>query len=403
MSVEHYDAVIVGAGIGGLALGSALTSNGRNTCVLEAKAGVTSSKRGLTLQPNGLEALQKLGLLDQVTRIGVKTTRLTWHEIGGPQLATLDYSVLDHPHNYLLTVVPSELELVLRDEFYKRGGRIHESTFFQELQLNGSGRVVKAERNGSPVEYSAKIVIGADGENSRVRQALQIPTRVREYPDHFLFMLVQPVDVLRLEARQYLARGRMVGFFPTREATYIFYGCPGSVFKELRAQGLESFKSDLAKIFPDVSDSLGNLRSWDDVAHISPRRIDVDSWVANRVALLGDAVHALDPSWAQGANMSLQDAVALGNTIERCYELDDFSATILKAYEGERRKQAEFVQKQAERTARLTVTENRFYHWLGKRILERTGRNRNLMRIALQASGGLTDHFTLGEMIRFLV
>jgi len=129
----------------------------------------------------------------------------------------------------------------------------------------------------------------------------------------------------------------------------------------------------------------------------------VKSWVSDRAALLGEAVHALDPSWAQGANLSLQDAVALADAIEKCFESDDFSEQALRGYETERRKQTEFVQNEAERTARLTTTEDRFYYWLGTRVLQRTGRNKDLMRSALRASCGLTDHFSLVERIRFII
>jgi len=401
--MEDYDAVIVGAGIGGLALGYALASNGRKVCVLEARREVTPSKRGLTLQPNGLETLQQLGLLDRVLRIGAKTTHVSWYEIREGPLATFDYSILDHPHNYLLTVVPSELELDLREAFSSKGGIIYDSTFFQETLRAGFGRVIKAEKNRSPVEFSAKIIVGADGENSRVRQALQILARIKKYPDDFLFMLAGPVASLRSEARQYVARGKMVGFFPTRGLTYIFYYISGRRLQQFKSQKLESFLNELADIEPEISDSLRSLRYWEDIAHVSARRVDVNSWVADRAALLGDAVHALDPSWAQGANMALQDAVALSNTIERCFALHDFSANALKGYERMRRKQAEFVQREAERTAQLTATENGFYYWLGKRVLKRIGRNRELMRVALQASCGLIDRFSLQEQIRFLI
>jgi 2-polyprenyl-6-methoxyphenol hydroxylase-like FAD-dependent oxidoreductase len=262
---------------------------------------------------------------------------------------------------------------------------------------------VEAKRNGSPVVFSGKIIVGADGEKSRVRQALEIPASVKEYPDHFLFLLAGPVASLQLEARQYVTRGKMAGFFPTRDSTYIFYYLPSRTVTDFKSRGIESFKKQLADIEPDVSDSLSNLRSWEDVAGGSARRVDVRSWVADQAALLGDAVHALDPSWAQGANLSLQDALSLANTIERCFELNDFTADALRGYEKERRKQTEFVQNQAERTAQFTTTESRFYYWLGKRVLQRTGRSKTLMRTALQASCGLTDHFSLREKIRFII
>src|SRR3989475_8043387 len=192
--MEDYDAVIVGAGIGGLALGYALASNGRKVCVLEARREVTPSKRGLTLQPNGLETLQKLGLLDRVLRIGAKTTHVSWYEIRERPLATFDYSILDHPHNYLLTVVPSELELDLREAFSSKGGIIYDSTFFQETLRAGFGRVIKAEENRSPVEFSAKIIVGADGESCMVRPALQVLARIKDYPEDYPFLLARALD-----------------------------------------------------------------------------------------------------------------------------------------------------------------------------------------------------------------
>ena len=171
-------------------MGCALASRGRRTCIMEAKPTVSRSKRGLTLQPNGMAALKEMGLLDQVATIGSKTTRVIWREIGGKPLMTLDYSILNHPHNYLLTLVPSELEAVLRELVSKRNGIILESTFFQQILPSRSERVlVEAEKYGSISRFSARIIVGADGENSKVRQALQIPFRVREYPNHFLFML----------------------------------------------------------------------------------------------------------------------------------------------------------------------------------------------------------------------
>src|SRR2546425_1655028 len=397
--MEDYDAVIVGAGIGGLALGYALASNGRKVCVLEARREVTPSKRGLTLQPNGLETLQQLGLLDRVLRIGAKTTHVSWYEIREGPLATFDYSILDHPHNYLLTVVPSELELDLREAFSSKGGIICDSTFFQETLRAGFGRVIKAEKNRSPVEFSAKIIVGADGENSRVRQALQIPARVKEYPDDFLFMLAGPVASLRSEARQYVARGKMVGFFPTRGLTYIFYYIPGRRLQQFKSQKLESFLNELADIEPEISDSLGSLRSWEDIAHLSARRVDVNSWVADRAALLGDAVHALDPSWAQGANMALQDAVALSNTIERCFALDDFSTNAPQKLREDKTEAGRVCAKRSGKNCATHCDRERFLLLARETGSKRIGRNRELMRVALRASCG----FSLQEQIRFLI
>jgi len=401
--VQSYDAVIVGGGIGGLALGCRLANDKRTVLILEARPGISPSHRGLTLQPNGLEALQKLALLERTLPTGSKINTVAWYEINGSLLASLDYSLLDHPQNYLLTVVPSELEQLLRHEFSRKNGVIHESASFEGFKLYNDHVQVKSRGDGSTTESSTKILVGADGADSRVRTALHVKTQTRECPDHFLFMLVGPVDALRQEARQYLSRGKMVGFFPVPGGTYIFYYLPRGKLNDLKAEGLDSFKNELQKIMPELAGSMSNLQSWDDMTYAAPKRIEVQSWVGDRVAIIGDAAHALDPSWAQGANMTLQDAIILGDTIKGCFQSDDFSSDRLKTYENARRKQTTFIQKQADRSAQLTSTEKRFSSWLGKRVLKKTGTNRHLMRIALNASCGLTDHFTIGEQLRFLL
>jgi len=143
-----YDIAIVGGGVGGLALGCALAEK-HHVLIIEARPGIVPSKRGLSLQANGLEALQKLDLLDRVTPIGGKTSHVACYEIDGTLLADLDYSILDHPYNYLLTLVPSELERVLRNEFARRGGEIQESTSFKEVVLHHDSVKLRAQCNAS--------------------------------------------------------------------------------------------------------------------------------------------------------------------------------------------------------------------------------------------------------------
>src|SRR5207247_7240664 len=230
-----------------------------------------------------------------------------------------------------------------------RGGKIQESTSFKEVVLHHDSVKLRAQCNASSLEFSASIIVGADGENSRVRNGLRLPTKIRECPDHFLFMLAGQLDVLQEKARQYFGLGKMVGFFPVPEGTYIFYYLPAGRINDLRTKGLDRFKTELTNIMQETSDPLDSLTSWDDIVYVAPKRVSVGHWVADRAALLGDAVHALDPSWAQGANMTLQDAEVLVDTIEKCFQSGDFSANRLKAYENVRRKQTTFILRQSDR------------------------------------------------------
>lgn len=247
-----------------------------------------------------------------------------------------------------------------------------------------------------------KLLVGADGENSTVRRFLRLATRVKEYDDHFIFMLVGRADSYQQKARQYVAKGRMVGFFPTHDSTYIFYYAPKGKVEQLKQKGLESFVEELRSIEPEASQALRSLDSWEDTAHVGPKRVDVASWVLDGVALMGDAVHSLNPSIAQGANLTLQDAATLVDVLQGCFESGDFSAAALKAYETVRRPRSRFMQELAERTARVIDTENWLYAKVARRMFRKMSNDPQLMKLGLSSSAGLLDSLSLHDRLRFL-
>ncbi|MDV3243959.1 MAG: FAD-dependent monooxygenase, partial [Nitrososphaerales archaeon] len=389
--MESFDVIVVGGGIGGLAVGYKLASDGYRVCILEARQGYSRSKRGVGLQPNGLAALERLGLLAEAIEIGARSRYVAWYSLDRKLLAKFDWSILDHPQNYLLTVIPSELESLIRSRFASRGGLLYTSTSFTSVARDEKGVKVKAQTSGVQSEYYGKILVGADGENSTVRASLEIPTRIKEYPDHFILMLLRRTSATQDEGRQYFDRGRMIGILPAHDSTYIFYYIREGRFDGLKMSGLEAFKQQLLSIEPEIKDQVNSLTSWDDVLHVKPKRVDASSWVADRVALLGDAVHALNPSLGQGLNMTLVDAVTLAGVIDSCFKSNDFSARSLKRYENSRRRSVQFIQAQAEVVARLYDTESRLFAWYAKRLLRKAAKSRNQMRLAVEIAAGLRD------------
>src|SRR5258708_12969075 len=63
------DVVIIGAGIAGSALAFELQKRNISTLLLDRRKGLDSTPRGITFQPNGLEALEKIGVLDSVLQM----------------------------------------------------------------------------------------------------------------------------------------------------------------------------------------------------------------------------------------------------------------------------------------------------------------------------------------------
>ncbi|HYY91614.1 MAG TPA: FAD-dependent oxidoreductase, partial [Candidatus Dormibacteraeota bacterium] len=101
---EKIDVVVVGRGIAGLALALELQKRDVSTLLLDRRKGPDSTPRGITFQPNGLEALEKIGALDRIQQMGSRENILEVKDWDRNLLLEVDYSVLDHPHNYIMTV-----------------------------------------------------------------------------------------------------------------------------------------------------------------------------------------------------------------------------------------------------------------------------------------------------------
>src|SRR6058998_3942837 len=130
-----FDVAIVGAGVTGLALAIALREKNVSTVLLDAHArrNIETVPRGLTLQPNGLEALDRLGLLGKVTNGGEKIRVFEIRSPDGKTLLEADYGLLDHPQNYLMTVNASDLDLALRYKAEQTGAEVVWEAAFLDL------------------------------------------------------------------------------------------------------------------------------------------------------------------------------------------------------------------------------------------------------------------------------
>src|SRR5881397_2986625 len=178
---ERTEVVIVGAGGGGAVLGLALARKGVSTVVLEQAAGPPSGLRGEIIQPNGQQVLDRLGLLGQLPSEATKSVRL-FHFCcaGGERLCTVDYDMLPPPFNRALVTLPNVAHhAILKALEAHAPGALRYGVQFKRLLREGRRVVgVEAECQGRPLTISAKLLVGADGAFSKVREALGIPSRL---------------------------------------------------------------------------------------------------------------------------------------------------------------------------------------------------------------------------------
>jgi 2-polyprenyl-6-methoxyphenol hydroxylase-like FAD-dependent oxidoreductase len=359
-------ALIAGAGIGGLSAAVALRRGGHEVEVLERVSRLREIGAAVVVWPNGTRALRALG----VEPIWLAVKRLLILRSDGRRLSELPVSeLLEQYGSGMMLVHRAELQAALLTALGDGCVRLGvEVTGFSQ---DDGGVTV---RLASGAEESADVLIGADGLRSAVRRQLA-GDGDPIYQGFTAWRGEIPAGRLKLDAgtgRNWWGRGGEFLAFPLTDGR-IYWAGTANAPKSARP-GPGGHKQDV----------LDRFNAWEDLVNSIIRatapeailRTDIydrpalGTWSVGRVTLLGDAAHPMTPSQGQGACQALEDAVALGRSLQAGRDVSD----ALKAYERARLRKANRVVTMSRQGSRSVQAESRLFCGLrnaGVRMLPR--------------------------------
>ncbi len=401
---EQTDVVVVGAGGGGAVLALALAQKGVKTIVLDHAQGPPQGLRGEILQPNGQAVLDRLGILQSLPAAATRAVRhFHFCRAGGKRLCSIDYGMLPPPYNRAIVTLPNVAHHAIVGAVQQRPNvSLRYGTSFTGLLREG-GRVVglTAQGQDGPQTIKAKLVVGADGAFSKVRDALKIPADVHLYPEGYLIAIVESQEPVS-EAFYYVGHRQILGLFPaTGNKVYLFYMIPSGSYDAVKQRGIPALQQAWSTIAPRFTDLFRNLTDWSQTAYMPTGRVRTPTWVADGAALIGDAAHAMNPHASQGRMQAMIDAMALADLLPGCLAGDDCSAAHLKPFEDARRPCVTMLQRLADQQVFYWNTGNPVVALLRDRVFQTLDRNPRLRYQVLSTTAGLrtTPPFNLIDRV----
>ncbi|MGU3521974.1 3-demethoxyubiquinol 3-hydroxylase [Enterobacteriaceae bacterium C23F] len=338
MSNHSTDIAIVGGGMVGGALALGLAQQGFKVTVIEQasppefNAESQPDVRISAISASSVGLLRGLGVWDAI--LAMRTHRYR-------QLETWEW---ENAH-----VVFNASELKLPELGYMVENNVLQLALWQTLEahenvslrvpasletmLHGVNGYALGFTDGS--ELNAKLVIGADGANSQVRQMAGIGVHAWQYPQSCMLITVECENEPGDSTWQQFTPDGPRAFLPLYDhwASLVWYDNPARI-RQLQSLTLEQLEREITRTFPA---RLGNVKPVAAGAFPLTRRHAL-RYVQPGLALVGDAAHTIHPLAGQGVNLGYRDVDALVDVLAnaRSHGEEWASLSVLKRYQTRR-------------------------------------------------------------------
>ena len=340
-------AAIVGGGIGGLAAAVALRRVGFDTAVFERADRLDPVGAGLTLSPNAVRALERLGLIEAIRAVAASGRELEVRTPAGAALMRVSLG----SRGEMLGVHRADLQRVLLEA----AGEVHLGTDVRDVdELAGD------------VDF----VVGADGIESTVRAQLHGPDAPRE-AGYVGWRAVCEFEDDRVRGKfsETFGCGDRFGLIPVGGGRIYWFVSESGVPRDYERV---SVRDHFAKRFADWHEPIPEVIAATRKDALSATEIlwrkPLKTWGRGRMTLLGDAAHAMTPDLGQGAGQALEDAVVLAAAVRDGHDVE----ASLRRYEAERISRTTPIVRRSRQFGRLASASHGWTCALRNAVIART-------------------------------
>jgi 2-polyprenyl-6-methoxyphenol hydroxylase-like FAD-dependent oxidoreductase len=364
MSGPRREALIIGAGIGGLTAALALERRGWSVTVFEQAPELREVGSGVMISPNAMSVLFGLGLERMVERGRVLThsEMCTWR---GEALLSERVEEIPGTDVPALLIHRAALHGALH-EALGAGCQVHLGARLARFEEDGTGVVARFEEGR---EARGDVLVGADGLRSVVRAQLH-PGEALRYSGHPCWRgLVRDFSHPALPRgllRETQGRGARFGVGYVREDLVYWWATADWPLGEPVPGGDQAFLVDVFRTaHAPIPQLIAATLPSDLLRNDLQDRAPLEAWGRGRVTLLGDAAHPMMPNLGQGACSAIEDGGVLAQALEA--GMDPVAG--LRRYEDARRARTRWLQQLSWRVGAVGHWRQPLAVWLREQSL----------------------------------
>jgi 2-octaprenylphenol hydroxylase len=337
--IDHYDVVVVGSGIVGATTALALAKKtSLKIAIIDAHPLVQNwdplqyDFRVSAISLASERIFKKIAVWQNIQkkRSSPYTHMYVWEEKNN---AKIEFDARDVKVSALGNIIEDRVMRTALTEALQAEPKI---TLFSPLKLTTmqqtSEGINLVTADGKTI--FTKLLVGADGAHSWVRQQAKIDLQVQDYAHTAIVATVKTTEPHQSTAWQCFLKTGPLAFLPLSDphTSSIVWSTLPEHATQLLAQDDESFKKNLAEAF---NHQLGSIIDVDTRYHYPLQMRHARNYVLPRIALVGDAAHTLHPLAGQGVNLGLMDAACLVDVITEAFKKQrDFASFMtLRKYE----------------------------------------------------------------------
>ncbi len=343
-AMTEVDVVVVGGGPVGLFLGCLLVQRGISCRVIEKRPEPTTHSRSIGIHAPALERLADVGVADElIDRSVVVSEGIAF--ANAREIGRLSFDSCPPPYRFILSIPQPVTERVLASQL---------SAFDASALIMGSEvESVLEDESGVTLstnagEFRARFIVGCDGQDSFVRNSLEIGFPGGPYEDVFVMGDFEDQTTFGKRAVVYLTDHGVVESFPLPDGIRRWVVKTDELIRDPEP-------IQLSKLVLERTGQIVPIDSCSMINSFSTYHYMADKMARGRILLAGDAAHVLSPIGGQGMNLGWLDAWDAVHVIQNALTVPQSREQLFSRYASIRR-----------RAAIRAIKRSEFNMWMGR-------------------------------------